>query len=153
MRRMGLLLPLAAMLATAPAWADDRVPPVGDALTRKECGHCHMAFQPAFLPARSWNRLMDGLAGHFGDDASLAPDKARHIRDWLTANAGDRTGTGRKYLRRLDTGATPLRITETPSFLREHRFPDSVWKRPEILTRSNCPACHKGAEHGWYDDD
>lgn len=149
-----MLLPLAAMLAAAPVRADDdRVPPVTDPPTRKECGHCHMAFQPAFLPARSWDRLMNGLADHFGDDASLAPDKVRHIRDWLAANAADRAGTGRKYLRRLSADAVPLRITETPAFQREHRFAASVWKRPEVLTPSNCPACHKGAEQGWYEDD
>lgn len=144
---------LLVALAAAPAAADDDwVPPVSDPLTRKECGACHMAFQPAFLPARSWSRMMDELADHFGDDASLPPGQAAAIRSYLVRNAGDTTGRG-KQVRRIPANAAPQRITETPSFLREHRFPDAVWRRPDVVVKSNCPACHKAAEQGWYDDD
>ncbi|MEO5375572.1 MAG: diheme cytochrome c [Alphaproteobacteria bacterium] len=140
------------LLAASPVLADDdRVQPIGDPLVRKECGSCHMAFQPAFLPARSWTRLMDGLANHFGDDATLPPDTAQAIRAYLTANAGDVVGG--KHMRRLAPGSTPLRITETPNFTRKHAFPDTVWTDPKVVTKSNCPACHRGAEQGLYDDE
>lgn len=145
-----------ALAAASPALAgDDWVPPVTDPLVLKECGACHMAFQPAFLPARSWNRMMDELADHFGEDASLPAEQAQAIRRTLAANAGDvvTAGRARKYLRWIAPGGTPQRITENPDFQRKHRFADRVWRDPKVVTKSNCPACHRGAEQGWYDDD
>lgn len=147
---------LATMLLAFPAFAgNDWVPPVKDPLVLKECGECHMAFQPAFLPARSWNRMMDELASHFGDDASLPADKVQAIRTYLTANAGDVEAAGRagKYMRWVAPGGTPQRITHNPAFEREHLFPERVWKDPGVVTKSNCLACHRRAEQGWYDDD
>ncbi|MFO1188381.1 MAG: diheme cytochrome c [Alphaproteobacteria bacterium] len=136
----------------APA-GDDWMPPVTNPVVRKECGTCHMAFQPGFLPARSWNRMMDELADHFGEDASLPEDTRSIIRDYLATHAGDVVGTGRarKYMQWVAPGGAPQRITENPDFLRKHRFPDSAWRDPKVVTKSNCPACHVGAEQGSYD--
>lgn len=132
----------AALASTAAAASGiERVPPVGDTTTAKECGECHMAFQPALLPAESWMRIMDGLKDHFGDDASLPADVAASIRGYLAAHAG-RTGD-----------PEVIRITEQPRFIKEHRYPPSVWQRPEIRAKSNCLACHPRAEQGIYDDD
>jgi cytochrome c5 len=147
---------LAVLLAFAavPALAGgDSVPPVGNDVVRQECGACHMAFQPAFLPARSWGRLVDGLGDHFGEEVTMAADKMEIVRAYLTANAGDVTmqGRARKYMRWVAPGAAPLRITENPDFQRKHRFPDSVWQDPKVVTRSNCLACHAGAEQGRYE--
>ncbi|MBW7849875.1 MAG: diheme cytochrome c [Rhodospirillales bacterium] len=144
----------AALLGTTVARADDTAP-VTHEPTRKECGECHMAFQPAFLPARSWTAMMAGLADHFGEDASLPEDTARSIRDYLTANAGDRVSgkLARKYMRWVAPDGAPQRITENPAFVKEHRFRDEVWKLPQVGAKSNCPACHKQAELGLYDDD
>jgi hypothetical protein len=55
-------------------------------------------------------------------------------------------------VRRIPADATPQRITETREFLREHHFPDRVWKRPDVVTKSNCAACHPAAERGYYED-
>lgn len=138
-----LILATVAVIVTLPAWAGDhRVAPVRDSLVQKECGQCHMAFQPGLLPATSWNRMMDNLADHFGDDATLSAEKASPIRAYLVANAG-----------RDRRGDTPSLITEARWFTHEHNFSDRVWKRPEVVTKSNCPACHQGAEQGLYDDD
>lgn len=150
------ILMLAALVATTTsALADGWVPPVTDPLVQKECGTCHMAFQPAFLPARSWNRMMDELSDHFGEDASLPADKAQAIRAYLTANAGDvvMTGRARKYMKWVAPAGTPQKITENPDFERKHRFADKVWKDPKVVTKSNCPACHRGADQGYYDDE
>lgn len=139
-----------------PAQAgDDWVPPVTDPLVKKECGACHMAFQPAFLPARSWNKMMDTLSDHFGEDASLPADKAQAIRAYLTNNAGDvmPQGRARKYMRHLSAADAPQRITENPDFIRKHQLPERVWRDPKVVTKSNCPACHVQAERGWYEDD
>ncbi len=152
---MRLLVTLAGvLLAASPAFAgDDWMPPVKDATVQKECGACHMAFQPGFLPARSWTRMMGSLADHFGEDASLPDDKIEIIRNYLTANAGDvvNRGRSRKYMQWIAPGGMPQRITENPDFLRKHRFADSVWKDPKVVTKSNCVACHSGAERGFYE--
>lgn len=139
-----LILPMAAAtvlcLTAAPVLADalERVPPVTHPATVKECGECHMAFQPGLLPAQSWNRIMDGLADHFGSDASLPADAVADIRAYLTANAGWK-GDG-----------TLMRITDQFWFLDEHHN-----RRPGTRARSfaDCQACHRDAGHGLYDDD
>jgi hypothetical protein len=152
MRRLASLAGLLLMASPAHA-GDDWMPPVRDAVVQKECGACHMAFQPGFLPARSWNRMMGELADHFGEDVSLPDDQVRIIRDYLIANAGDvvNQGRARKYMQWVAPGGTPLRITENPDFLRKHRFADSVWKDPKVMTKSNCLACHSGADRGLYE--
>lgn len=155
MKRL-LALALLGGFAAAPSVAGDhKVPPVTDPMVLKECGSCHMVFQPAFLPARSWDRMMDGLSDHFGDDASLPADEISHIRAILARNAGDAVGgrAGGKLLRGIAADQTPQRITATPYFLREHDFSGRRWANPKVLTKSNCPACHSGAAQGWYDDD
>lgn len=140
-----LFLASLALLAavSAPAVAGDhRVAPLMDPLVLKECGQCHMAFQPGLLPAASWERMMGNLANHFGDDASLSAEKTAAIRAVLVGNAG-----------RVRHGDVPTRITQARWFMHEHDFPEKVWKRPEVMTKSNCAACHRGAEQGFYDDD
>lgn len=153
MRRL-VLLTLLSLAAPAQA-GDDWIPPVTDPLTRKECGSCHMAFQPGLLPARSWRRMMAELTDHFGEDASLPADQAAAIGANLEANAADRVSRGiaRKLLRWVKADGTPQRITENPYFIKEHRRPDAVWQRPDVVTPSNCPACHTAAEQGRYEDD
>lgn len=155
MRRLFFLSLTAATLVSFCARAEDSVPAVANPLVQKECGTCHMAFQPAFLPERSWNRIMDSLSNHFGETITLPSDTARKIRSFLTENAADTTlrGLGRHALRGLSSDDTPTRITETPAFLRKHDFPDRVWKNPKVVTLSNCPACHLAADKGIYEDD
>jgi hypothetical protein len=154
MRRAVLAILTGALLSASPVLAgDDWMPPVRDATVLKECGTCHMAFQPGFLPARSWQRMMGELDSHFGEDLGLADDRIEIIRRYLTANAGDviQQGRARKYMQWVAPGGTPQRITENPDFLRKHRFAESVWKDPKVVTKSNCLACHRNAERGIYE--
>ncbi|MGQ9367095.1 cytochrome C [Azospirillum sp. ST 5-10] len=132
-----LLLAGTAAATTVLADEMERVPPVDHAATKKECGECHMAYQPALLPAASWNRIMDGLADHFGEKASLPDAVAAAIRAHLTRNAG--RGDGRL-----------LRITEQRWWLHEHDFRADVWSRKEVGSKANCEACHRLANQGDY---
>jgi hypothetical protein len=120
----------------------------------KECGSCHMVFPPQMLPARSWTAIMDGLDKHFGENAALDPDKKKPIAEWLAANAGDAAGGGH-YLRGLMQSQTPLRISETPYWIKEHRkeVSESDYAKPNVKTKANCVACHKDAAKGNFDDD
>ena len=135
-------LAAAVFLLALPAAADEpeRVPPVTHAPTQRECGECHMAFQPALLPANSWRQIMAGLADHFGEDASVEAALAAEIEAYLVGHAGQ-------------GDAAKLRITEQPWFRHEHDVPDRVWQRPEVRSRANCEACHRDAARGLYEDD
>lgn len=136
---------IATLLPAVAMAGPDRVPVLTDPLTRKECGICHMAFQPGLLPARSWTAMMDGLADHFGDDASLPPAQKEAIRAVLVAGAGRD---------RHPDAIAPLRISETGWFVKEHRrITPAVWQRADIKSKANCTACHRQAEQGIYDDD
>lgn len=110
-----------------------------------ECASCHMAYEPRFLPAASWQRVMNTLDKHYGTDASLDAASVKTISTWLQANAGNASRLG-----------TPPedRITRSRWFLREHdEIPAATFKRPRIGSAANCMACHTGADKGNYDED
>lgn len=149
MRSLTMLLSIA--LATSPVLAG-RLGPVTDEATKTECGACHMAYPAALLPARSWDALTSDLANHFGEDASLAPDVTLAIKTYLMENAADAGGKPGRMMRGLPAESTPLRISELPSFTREHgKFSDKTMKK--IGVAGNCAACHQGAANGMFDDD
>ena len=131
------------------------VAPVQNALFQEECGGCHFAYQPGLLPAVSWQRLMNGLADHFGENAELDADTAAQLRDYLLTNAADQVSTGRSPgIANSLHGDAPLRITETVYFRRQHdEIPArAVADNPEIGSFSRCDACHTGAGDGSYDE-
>jgi len=137
-----------------PAGADDAFPPIANATVKTECSACHMLYQPQMLPKRSWQAIVDGLAKHFGEDASLPPAKATEVLAYLVANAADAGGAGNKFLTGLAPTATPLRIAETPYWLRKHRkIQPDVWKRASVGGKANCKGCHQGTDKGDYDED
>ena len=146
----------AAVIMTAglvtTALSDERYPPVTDEMTKKECGECHMAFQPAFLPARSWAKIMDNLSDHFGEDASLPKEKVEHIKKYLMANAAD-TLWRSKMMRGVRKDWTPIRITELPYWKHEHdeEVSPAAWKDPKVGSKANCKACHRMADAGVYE--
>lgn len=119
-----------------------------------ECGSCHMAYPPGLLPARSWQKLMSGLADHFGENAELAPDVARSLNDYLANNAADNATALRseRITRTLQPDQAPLRITELPFFAREHREvpPRVSTGNPKVKSMSNCDACHTRAAAGSF---
>lgn len=143
------LVALALLLGAAlPAARADRPMQPGKPLPlyQAECGSCHLAFQPALLPAASWDRLMGGLDRHFGTDATLDPQSAATIAAWLRSEAG----TGR----RMRTAPPEDRITRSDWFRREHdELRPAIWQRASIKSPANCAACHTGAERGDYDED
>jgi len=146
----GALLP-PQQLSAAPAAASGGA----QAVLAKECGACHMVFGPEFLPARSWVALMDGLANHFGETATLDGATRQEIAGYLVAHAADAPGGNSHYIRGLRASQTPLRITETPYWTGKHRHEVSAadFSSPNVKSKSNCVACHAGAARGLYEDD
>ncbi len=153
MRAAATLLAVLALAGGALAHDDDadedlgrRAPAAASSPQyRKECGSCHVAYPPGLLPARSWTRLMGGLGDHFGESAEL-PDATRAaLTTWLEAQAGGR---------RVPAAETPLRITETRFFRREHdEIPARLVRdNPEVKTFARCNACHADASDGRFDE-
>jgi mono/diheme cytochrome c family protein len=121
----------------------------------KECGACHMVFPPQFLPARSWAALMDGLANHFGETATLDAAIVKEVAEYLATHAADAPSGDKRYLRGLKATETPLRITETPYWIRKHtgEVSPSTFSNPKVKSKANCVACHRDAAQGNFGDD
>jgi mono/diheme cytochrome c family protein len=112
-----------------------------------ECGACHLAYPPGFLPAASWRRMMGTLDNHYGSDASLDAATVNQISGWLQANAGT--------YKRVAEVPPQDRITRSAWFERKHRriATPQVWKHASVKSAANCMACHTSADKGNYDDD
>lgn len=123
----------------------------------KECGACHTAYQADFLPAVSWQKIMDNLANHFGENAELTNEENKVISKFLTENAADRSNTyrGSKIMASIDTKNPPLRISELSYIVRaHHELPKKLFQNnPQVKSLSNCGVCHKEAARGNYDED
>lgn len=157
-----LMLAAVLWLAGGVAMADDDwgwskrgpdVAAVKNDLYRDECGACHFAYQPGLLPARSWQRLMDSLDNHFGENAELDAATRNRLTTYLKVNAAEFSSTRRsaKILRSLG-GDTPLRITDAPYIRYKHneiplRF---IRDNAEVRSLSNCASCHTRADTGSF---
>jgi len=132
------------------------VKPVNNPMYLSECGSCHFPYQPGLLPARSWSRVMDGLDNHFGENAELPTEDNRAIRDYLLNNSADGSQYKRsvKIMNSLRSGDTPLRISETPYFIKKHDelTVDMVKNNPKVGSFSKCEACHTQAASGSFSE-
>jgi len=139
-------------------WSQSRldVAPVDNAFYKDECGSCHFPYQPGLLPARSWQRLMDGLEDHFAENAELEAADAEQLTIYLTENAADTSDykRSRGISRSLAKNDAPLRISTTRYFKRKHHeLPDRVVKdNPDVRSFSNCELCHTRAAQGSYNE-
>jgi phage-related protein len=143
MKRIALTLLFGLSL---PALAD-RLPLPSDAPAsyKAECGSCHIAYPPALLPAGDWQRVMAGLAKHYGSDAAVDEKTRQEIAAFLKRHAGDAG--------RLGSAGEPPRITQTPRFVHKHReVPQKFWRDPRVKSAANCEACHKRAAEGSYSE-
>lgn len=123
---------------------------------KAECAtSCHGVFHPTLLPADSWKRLMAGLGDHFGENVSLDEKAQKEILGYLVASSAEHSTTeaSRKISRSIKKGDSPITITETPYLKRKHaEVSKDVFKRQSIVSKSNCIACHPGANVGSFED-
>ena len=150
-RKLGIAAVVAAGVAGSAVlatrlFAEGRYYPVTDPVTAKECSACHMLYPAGLLAASSWKRIVDGLANHFGENASVDAATAKKLADYLTANGGSESYGG---------GASPLRITELGWFQKEHgrRITPASLQRTGAKSAADCLSCHKDGERGNFDDD
>lgn len=152
--------PLETRLGLASVSAAPHLPFVGpklpdNATWREECGSCHLAFHPSLLPARSWEKMLAEQDRHFGADLALDDPLRDALRNFLVGNAAERHASEAafKINRSVKAGNTPLRITETPYWVKKHRaIGTAEWRRPEVKSPVNCGACHLDAEAGTFED-
>ena len=129
--------------------------PVDDPTYKEQCGACHFAYQPDFLPAGSWRKVMAGLEDHGGTGVELEEGDRRTISSYLESNAAEhsRCRQAALILESLN-GQTPLRITEVPYIRDRHQeggvLPPGVFERRSVGSRANCVACHTRAGEGIY---
>jgi hypothetical protein len=153
MKRSAIFLTSALLATSAFAQEGIRLPPVDHAAAAKECGACHLVFPPQMLPARSWTKIMERLDDHFGENASLDQAMRDDIASYLTSRAADTKGApgARRFLRGLGQNDVPVRITETPWWIRAHdEIRSSRYTSPQVKSKANCIACHRTADKGEY---
>jgi hypothetical protein len=154
--RSRVLVGLLLLLANMEAGADNDVvlPMPASPLYVSECGSCHTAYAPGYLPARSWLKLMSELNRHFDTDASLREADRDLISRQLQALALDTPQANRAIAARSGgqwIATTPLRISTSPFFQFMHdEVPASFWQRPKVGSKANCGACHRRADLGRY---
>ena len=98
---------------------------------------------------------MDTLGDHFGENASLDEAARTRILAYLAGNSAEasRSKMSRRILSSMRDTETPLRISDTPYFKRQHdEFPPNVFKRKSIASPANCAACHPEAENGDFNE-
>jgi cytochrome b len=164
-RRASLALAIVGALAVSVAaylhlsgwdrdYRDDRlaaraVKPPASAWT-KECGSCHLAYSPALLPGRSWERTFAEQDRHFGEDLSLSEAKVRELRALAAATPAP-SWAAWKLAGSARAQATPLRISELPYWLHAHHdVPENAFKSPVSAGRHDCEACHVDAASGIF---
>jgi len=121
----------------------------------ENCGACHFAYQPGLLPSGSWDKILKGLADHFGEALELDQESMNAIDDYLKTHAADNSSArlSGKIIKSVGS-QTPLRITQVPCIQKKHHeIEPRVFERESIGSFSNCAACHTTAEKGIYDDD
>lgn len=127
-----------------------------DPVYQAECGSCHMAYPPGLLPAVSWQKIMDGLADHFGDNAELEATTRETVTRYLLMHSADQGDyrRSRAMMRDMPVSAIPTRITELPYFRHEHDEVPSrlVSDNPQVGSFANCIACHRNAERGSFSE-
>jgi hypothetical protein len=133
----------------------DNLIPVNNATYSENCGSCHFVYQPGLLPAASWNKILNDLETHFGEPAVIDQNSLKTIAEYLISNAADSSPTEKSVKIMKSLGKqTPLRITEIPYIQKKHHeISQDILARKSIGSLSNCSACHKTAEKGFYDDD
>ncbi|MFK5986736.1 MAG: diheme cytochrome c [Pseudomonadota bacterium] len=129
---------------------------VDNPIYQEECGSCHMGYQPGLLTSASWEKIINGLEDHFGDNAELDASTQQMLSEYLMANSAETSNYRRskKFMRNINLKNAPIRITKTPYFIHKHdEIPDKLVRaNQQIKSFSNCNACHNKAEQGLFDE-
>lgn len=158
-----LLLTLLASALFAGGLSDffkrkNGIEPVTNEAYNTACGDCHFAYQPGWLPARSWQKMMEPaeLEDHFGDNAEMEEDERLEMLKFLVDNSAETSSYKRskKILASIKEAESPLRISKTRYLDRKHdEIPKRLIEQEKVRSLAHCNRCHEGAEKGNFDDD
>ena len=122
----------------------------------EECGSCHMAYPAGLLPAVSWEKIMQGLDEHFGDNAELDEESNQQITNFLQKNSSDNAHYRRskQFTDESSMQNAQIRITASRYFMHEHDdIPDRlVSGNQQVKSFSHCNACHLKAEQSMFNE-
>ena len=128
-------------------------PLVQNSLWQESCNECHLAYHPATMPWRSWQRLFTEQENHFDEDLVLDESDVATLLAYAQANSAEQIDREISWrtLDKLDAAETPLRITETKYWKQTHSdIEDAVWRHDKVNGKLNCAACHRDAEQGGF---
>lgn len=112
----------------------------------KECASCHMLYAPFLLSSDKWQKMMNSLENHFGDDASIDEGDNAKIAEFLMANAADKSHTKWAVKFRKND---EIAITKSPYWIKKHKkINEKVFAKNEIKSKANCLACHEKIDLG-----
>lgn len=115
----------------------------------RECSECHLAYSPALLPARSWERMLREQDRHFGEDLSLPSAKIELLRQAI--GVAPPSWGAWKLARSAAPGESPQEISELPYWRAAHRrIPATQFAAPHSAGRHDCQACHRDALSGIF---
>ena len=124
------------------------------ALFYEECSSCHVLYPPFLLPRTSWEKMMDDLENHFGDDASLEVEDMLSIKSYLLSHAANNsTKEAAHYILESIENNDTIAITKTPYWIKRHKEIDKeIFFGKKVGKKSNCKACHTNFESGLLND-
>ncbi|MEQ1695879.1 MAG: cytochrome b/b6 domain-containing protein [Hyphomicrobiaceae bacterium] len=122
-----------------------------DSVYMKECSACHSPHHPSLATAAVWSKILDRLADHFGDNATLEPAQVEHLRAYLTANSASAWDTKAAYVVGYPGTTSSLRITQSPGWKSIHRdIQDAAFTSKAVNGKLNCAACHADSNLGQF---
>lgn len=133
---------------------NERVKVVENSAYKNECASCHFLYPSEFLPKRSWEALMKGSDKHFGENLALNEKDSAEILSYLVTNSAEMGNSKWAFKILKSIGSTvPLRITEVPYILKEHReLRSDIFQKKSIGSFSNCSACHLNGTSGDFEE-
>ncbi len=121
----------------------------------KECGSCHTLYPPSLLPTKSWEKIMQNLDNHFGDDATIDENLNQSILSYLVKNSAENSTTeaSLKFLNSIKNEDI-IAMSQTSFWKKTHKdIPKDVFENPKIKNPSNCKVCHIDIEKGFIENE
>jgi hypothetical protein len=118
---------------------------------KRECSDCHLAYAPALLPLRSWERMLNEQAAHFGEDLSLTGTKLRQLAAEAAAAQSPPGWAAWKLNHSVAPGQSPQRFSDIGFWRHAHRdLTDTSFRPPVSAGKHDCEACHRDAASGIF---
>lgn len=121
-----------------------------------KCTKCHKNYPPYMLPQASWEKLLDGIDNHFGEEITennITKVEQKSIKEYILSHSAENSSHKLSFKTLASLGEMrPVSITKSPYWREVHEGIDAaIFKQPNIKKKSNCFACHIGFDKGLFD--